>query len=235
MSIYMKDGLALTRPLVSYVRLTTAQLPPQHAQLYEYIFARNGIFVRAERPELAACIPISSDAVRPPIVLPPGDYDLQPFVHFRLPPVIAPLVAQMVEMAQDVRDTAGNPQEIFFGLHWLGWGWGLIVPEQDAGAAFVRPTNPYDPAVSQAIIEVHSHHRMAACFSTTDDRDETGFKLYGVLGDLDQQPTLRLRVGIYGHHHDIPASSVLSLPHFVHDAVDRAWIDGGQTEANDAE
>ena len=205
MTMYMKkDSRPRIRPLVSYVRMTTPQLPPQHAQLYEYVFARNGIFVRAERPELAVCIPIPPDTLRPPIVLPPGDYDLQPFVEFRLPPVIPQLVTALITMAQEARNAAGERREILFGLHWMGWGWELIVPEQVAGATFVHPTDPYDPALSHAIIEVHSHHRMAADFSATDDRDETGFKLYGVLGDLDRHPTLRLRVGIYGHHWDIP-------------------------------
>ena len=49
--------------------------------------------------------------------------------------------------------------------------------------------------VHDAIVEVHSHHAMRAYFSATDDRDETGRRIYGVLGRLDgPHPEIALRV-----------------------------------------
>jgi hypothetical protein len=47
---------------------------------------------------------------------------------------------------------------------------------------------------------------MPAFFSETDDRDERGGRLYGVIGRLDTtQPQLVLRQGLYGHWlHNIP-------------------------------
>jgi hypothetical protein len=57
------------------------------------------------------------------------------------------------------------------------------------------------------------HHVMPPDFSETDDKDETGFRLYGVIGDLDQAPKIRLRVGVYGYHYEIPASWALEVPH----------------------
>ena len=50
------------------------------------------------------------------------------------------------------------------------------------------------------VAEFHSHGGSRAFFSATDDRDEQGFRTYGVVGRLDApQPELRLRVGVYGH------------------------------------
>jgi PRTRC genetic system protein A len=61
---------------------------------------------------------------------------------------------------------------------------------QQASACRVRATPVHD-----AIVEVHSHHAMRAYFSATDDRDETGRRIYGVLGRLDgPHPEIALRV-----------------------------------------
>jgi hypothetical protein len=62
-------------------------------------------------------------------------------------------------------------------------------PQQASGCA-VRATPVHD-----AIVEVHSHHAMRAYFSATDDRDETGRRIYGVLGRLaGPHPEIALRV-----------------------------------------
>ena len=43
----------------------------------------------------------------------------------------------------------------------------------------------------------------------TDDRDEQGFRVYGVVGRLDTAtPELALRVGIYGHFAPVEWSQV---------------------------
>ena len=50
------------------------------------------------------------------------------------------------------------------------------------------------------VAEFHSHGSSRAFFSATDDRDEQGFRIYGVVGRLDDpRPELSLRVGVYGH------------------------------------
>src|SRR5439155_12507382 len=81
------------------------------------------------------------------------------------------------------------------GPYWLvepqldEYGSGDWRPQQASGCA-VRATPVHD-----AIVEVHSHHAMRAYFSATDDRDETGRRIYGVLGRLDgPQPEIALRV-----------------------------------------
>ncbi|MGD2184454.1 hypothetical protein [Lusitaniella coriacea] len=46
-------------------------------------------------------------------------------------------------------------------------------------------------------MEIHSHHHLPAYFSAQDDTDESGCKIYGVLGTIFTRPALRLRVGLY--------------------------------------
>ena len=50
------------------------------------------------------------------------------------------------------------------------------------------------------VAEFHSHGSSRAFFSKTDDADEQGFRIYGVVGRLDDpESELSLRVGVYGH------------------------------------
>jgi hypothetical protein len=61
-------------------------------------------------------------------------------------------------------------------------GTGAWQPQQASGCS-VRAT-----PIADAIVEVHSHHAMGAYSSATDDRDETGRRVYGVLGRWRHRP-----------------------------------------------
>src|SRR5712691_2289657 len=68
---------------------------------------------------------------------------------------------------------------------------------QQASGCGVRAT-----PIPDAVVEVHSHHAMQAYFSTTDDRDETARRVYGVIGRLDTpapEVALRLATGCKPH------------------------------------
>ena len=63
------------------------------------------------------------------------------------------------------------------------------------------------------VAEFHSHGGSRAFFSATDDRDEQGFRVYGVVGRLDAlQPELSLRVGVYGHFAQVDWLQVFAGP-----------------------
>jgi len=44
---------------------------------------------------------------------------------------------------------------------------------------------------------------MGARFSGTDNQDETGLKLYGVVGKLEATPVVKLRIGVYGYFKEL--------------------------------
>ena len=84
----------------------------------------------------------------------------------------------------------------------------LVVPEQEGTATSLEYTPP--PGV---VAEFHSHGSSRAFFSHTDDKDEQGFRIYGVVGRLDTDlPELRLRVGVYGHFAPVDWSQVFDGP-----------------------
>jgi hypothetical protein len=60
-----------------------------------------------------------------------------------------------------------------------------------------------------ALLAIHSHGTFPARFSATDDADEQGFGLYGVVGRLGgERPEVALRVGVYGYFLPVPWEAV---------------------------
>jgi PRTRC genetic system protein A len=194
------------QPLVGYTFLRGEVNPPIEAALYEYLLASNGLFVRGAREGLRALIPVAQCLVR-------GLGVAEPYCELLYPPVPDVAVEVMLDEARRATGRDGQPVEILYHLSWEGGTWRLSIPEQEATETSVQPvhTGP-GSSYERAIIEVHSHHAMRAFWSGTDDRDEQGFRLYGVIGDIFERPTLRLRVGIYGYFWEIPASQVFALP-----------------------
>ena len=192
-----------------------------------YVVAQNGVFVWARREGLEALIPMAECHIR-------GLYPVEPYVRVSHPPVDTSLVAEMLRRSREARTSTGAFLEILFYLRWeRTLGWQLTVPAQEQEALHVRPLldEAGQALHADTLIEVHSHQRMRAFFSTTDNKDEQGFRIYGVIGRVDNQrdfPTeMRFRVGVYGHFWEIPASQVLSMPSCVKDCVEREVVPDG--------
>ena len=99
--------------------------------------------------------------------------------------------------------------ERFFAVRWDGRSYRLVVPEQEGTASSLKYTPP-----AGVVAEFHSHGRSRAFFSKTDDKDEQGFRVYGVAGRLDSdRPELSLRVGVYGHFAPVEWPQVFDGPH----------------------
>jgi PRTRC genetic system protein A len=180
-------------------------LPPFSSYLLEYVTAANGIFVRARRPGLEALQPVCWN----PGLHIRGLAQLEPYVR-----VEKPVPAAAIRWSLD-RAYEAMPNEVLLWMSWhaSGQGWRVYRPEQRVTRMICRPTDPSDPRGQEALVDLHSHHRMPPFFSLTDDRDESsGFRLYAVIGHLDTAPAILVRVGIFGHFSTIPASSVMELP-----------------------
>jgi PRTRC genetic system protein A len=175
-----------------------SSLPDITGCLYAYVLAGNGVFVHAERPGLEALIPVLSGRIAS---LPP----LNPRVNIsrRLP---AGLLLAALHWSQEA-----FPNEALFWFH-LAEKWTVFMPAQRRGRGRVVPSNQNDPKGTSALVDLHSHARMSPFFSPADDHDEQGFRLYAVLGNLHRTPTIRVRVGVYGHFYELPPGSVFDLP-----------------------
>ncbi len=159
---------------------------------YDYILAGNGVFVQAEGPDLTARVQLAKCQVR-------GLDEATEKVELHHGKIPGELLAAAMLWFRETPD-----RERYFAIGWNGKKYSVNVPEQTGRATSLE----YQPLEGMTL-EFHSHGRMPAFFSKTDDRDEQGFRVYGVMGKLDQKvPTIALRVGIYGHFQEIRREDV---------------------------
>ena len=176
------------------------KLPQIPDCLYAYIMAGNGILLYAKRDDLEVLIPISRATIAG---LPP----LEPFVN--MPRVPRVLMDRILQASKE-----NLPNEILF---WFNFDhdqqvWNLDVPLQFCRPASVFPMDKADPLGIKALIDLHSHAQLDPFFSRTDNKDELSFRIFAVIGKVNEQPEIRVRVGVYGNYWNIPASMIFELP-----------------------
>ena len=67
-------------------------------------------------------------------------------------------------------------------------------------------------------MDVHSHGQMNAFFSSVDNHDEKGTRLFLVLGKIgDKMPAWKLRAGIAGHYRELALSDVFDMEDVLYD------------------
>jgi PRTRC genetic system protein A len=196
---------------VNHILATLPELPEYGPYLYEYVIAGNGVFVRACRPGLEALIPVKVFGIA-------GWKNVMPYVRLssRVPvQLIRRALASSVEALP-------NEALFWFALDEQSNAWTIYRPRQIRTPTSVRPVDPEDPYGAIALVDLHSHNVMRPFFSTTDDRDETGLRIYAVIGSINvhsnRPPRIRVRVGIFGHTYPVPASGVYELPPYLVDA-----------------
>lgn len=182
------------------------KLPHMPDCLYAYIMAGNGVFLYAKRDDLEVLIPVSRATIAG---LPP----LEPFVN--MPHVPAALMHHVLRASKEYL-----PNEILF---WFNFDhdrqvWNLDVPLQLGRPASVFPMDKADPLGTSALVDLHSHALMEPFFSPTDNKDEQGFRIFAVIGKVNEEPLLLVRVGVYGNYWNIPADMVFDLPEDIRDA-----------------
>jgi len=149
---------------------------------YTYVMAGNGLFLEAENPLVRARIQIARAPIRG---LPPLE-DLLELRHGRVP-------GRLLSQAMDVM-TADREREVYAAIVW-DRGYMIALPPQDAGPDYVT----YEK-VPGTVVNIHSHGRMRAFFSGTDDTDDQGFTVSVVVGRLDTIfPEVGARQCVYGY------------------------------------
>jgi hypothetical protein len=167
-------------------------------ELYDYFWAGNGVFIRAENEHLRAQVPVAVGVTRglpymtPEINLKHGHID-QRYFDF--------ILDEMLQTPE---------QESYYAIIWEDDRYKIRKPDLHQTDVSVI----YD-VLPNVVMELHSHPgNLGVGFSSQDNSDETGFKIYGVVGCLSrQQPLVQLRVGVYGNFHIIdPYEVFLTVP-----------------------
>ena len=202
--------------LVNHVLAAEGELPAIEAAMLEYVYAENGIFVRAKRPGIEAMIPYVECTLN---YLEP----VTPYVKFDYPKVPSEIVSEMLALSQEA---ARDKLEILFYLLWEDDRWRLVIPSQNQSEWRVEPVERgADSPFSFALIECHSHRTDLASFSTTDDRGEFNLRFYAVLGRVfEAEAEIRVRIGVNGYTREIPATTIFELPATVRDCLEGAAL-----------
>ena len=168
---------------VGYLVNHPGGLSGAHGIGYDYVLGSGGVYVQSESAHLTARVTVAPCTVRglAPVA------EKAELAHGLIP---AGLFELGLRWFQDDPDT-----ERLFAVRWDGEAYRLVVPPQAGSATRLAYLPP-----AGMVAEFHSHGGSRAFFSATDDRDEQGFRIYGVVGRLDTPlPELSLRVGVYGH------------------------------------
>ena len=182
---------------VGYLVNHPAGLSGFHGVGYDYVLGAKGLYVQSESAHLVARI----------LVAPAGVRGLAPVTE-KLELADGLIPSHVFELGLGWMMAAPDTER-FFAIGWDGGAYRLVVPPQEGTGSSLSYQTP-----EGVVAEFHSHASHAAFFSATDDRDEQGFRIYGVVGRLDTlTPELALRLGIYGHFAPLHWSQVLdALP-----------------------
>jgi len=152
-------------------------------ELYDYIWAKNGVFIEAENQHLSARIPVAVGVTR-------GLADLKMGVtlkHGKIPQRYFDYILDDMLLTPK--------EEAYYAIVWEEERYKIKKPAQAASADKVT----YEQ-LDNVVLEIHSHGDMSYQFSNQDDSDELGLKVYGVVGLLTHQyPCALLRAGVYGY------------------------------------
>jgi len=148
---------------------------------YNYILAANGLFIEASNPAIAARVPVAECEVR----------GLAP-MKAKIALTYGSIPQHFFDLALDTF-LAASDRERYVAVTAAA-GYDFYVPVQDEGGASVV----YEVGDS-VVLDIHSHGHIRAAFSHQDNTDETGLKLYAVVGRLNATPVVKLRVGVYGY------------------------------------
>lgn len=198
---------------------------PLEGKMFDYLTTGDGVYLLAERRGLQVCIPVANGKIA-------GLAHAEPSVRFDYPRVPLHLTGRMLDRAESACAADDNRgREILFHL-WYdedGSCWQLVEPKQVQTRTSVRPVNDrMDSSYAKAMIEVHSHGQLSTFFSESDDWDEQGFRLYGVIGKLKDRKghihsAMLLRVGVYGNFYLFPAAWVFEMPENLIDQTFLEW------------
>lgn len=129
-------------------------------------------------------------------------------VQLHVPKIPTRWLAAVLEHARRCGQggVVARPIEQMYHFHHLnGDGWQVSVPAQKASAGRV---SYWGGNVASVVLDLHSHHEMGAFFSSTDNGDELGCRLYAVIGCIYSRPELRLRLGLYGSFAEVDLLAV---------------------------
>ena len=185
------------RPIVGYLHAHDG-VPPRVGRSWDIITAGDGVWLATDNPVLSLRVPIAPCHIQ-------GLAPIGPACELRQGLVPQACWDDAVSLFR-WHAARGHESLALVLLDTIG-GYRLVAPQQSLTPSRVEYELP--DGLGLPLLHLHSHHMMQAYFSATDDADERGLCLYGVVGRLDTaEPEVALRAGAFGHWLPLPWSGV---------------------------
>lgn len=190
-------------PLVMVPRFS--ELEPMSAPGHRFLAASNGLWLEVMRPWLHLRLPL---ALQDCVAMPYGE--LSQIVSMRFGKIPRKLVFEFVEMA-----ARAVPNETAACITWDEKTGNLMLKqlkEINAGTGHIHYERPRLGDTEHLVVDLHSHGRHPAFFSSQDDRDDRGdVKIAGVVGYCDKETVaMQFRLCALGKY--IPLAFELAEP-----------------------
>lgn len=177
----------------------------EEVSLPAFVVARDGLYLR--KRSLLGLSQVQVDEVAH---LPAA----REYLEYALPKVPASLMSEVVGFFRAI--WSRQKSEALALLTWDGSAFGLIVPEQRAGAASVkhRLEAADVPSGAHLVGSMHSHGALSAGASLTDEADEADFDgIHVVVGDVDERrPSYSAAIVVDGRRFGCRTSLVFERP-----------------------
>ena len=174
----------MSTPMIGHVLMRQEGVEGTRGLAYDYVFARNGVFLEAENNFIKARIRVVETEIRG-LELTTERVELK---HGLVPSYFLAMALRTMRLEPGL--------EVYLAVVEDDGYYRMAQPPQEGMAGrVVYHTLP------NTVLDFHSHGSMVAHFSGTDDHDDQGFRISAVIGRLDQpRAELEMRLGIYGYH-----------------------------------
>ena len=196
--------------IAGYLLNTKAGLAGEPGLFYNYILAENGLFVEANSPLLEARVCVADALVRGLLPLEEKVNLHKGKIHRYIYDLALSLLYLDPVPGHGVDPVPGHVvdpyHERYLAITWDG-EYHLRMPKQENSEGSVK----YE-VLPDTLLDIHSHGTLGAFFSTKDNEDERGLRLYMVVGKLDTLvPEVEMRRGVYGYFKSINIKEVFDV------------------------
>lgn len=179
----------------SFSSFSEAEEAAENEEYFLCSFRENGKSFRMEKTAISMTVATES-----------GDEGTFRWYLKKIPGAVFKAVRDFFKM---VADKHNSEALVWIYYHPTDESYEIYVPTQRCTVTSVNELEfPVDTEERYRVMDIHSHGNIGAFFSSQDNRDEKGNRLFGVWGNFRTEPVFKLRAGTGGKYFYLNAEDV---------------------------
>jgi len=143
----------------------------------------------------------------------PGLEEISEGFEFALPKIPITLLYEVIDFFKQVYDKYKTEAMAHIYLDKTTKRYFVHIPEQEvSSAALDYKRNKNLERANILVMDMHSHHTMNDFFSGTDDGDEKGDRLFAVVGNIQNNGSISIRMGAGKNKIELAVDDVFDTP-----------------------